>query len=306
MADPVLGALTALTDFKVRRGEAWRGGRALRWVEAGSGDPTVICDASLGEPGSLAWAGLLQVVPAFARVVAYDRAGMGASDPVAELTLSSQVDDLIAVVSAAGNPPSILVGHSLGGVLAQLAALKRPELVAGLVLVDPAEEQYLAGLPAEEQRAGIELGESVISQYDAGTLRDTVRSAFAQHARQLTDDQQVQGLILDAYVSCYATPSQARMIRDEHELAFQSLSHIRSLRSEGTLPEVPVIVLSATTGRSEEERRVWTSYHEALVADNPRGKHIVLAETSHAINQERAGDISEAIKSVIRDVPGRR
>src|SRR5215470_5190635 len=202
MADPVLRALATLTRFTVRRGETWRDGRALRWVEAGSGDLTVICDASLGEPGSLAWAGLLPVVPAFARVVAYDRAGIGASDPVASLTLSSHVDDLITVISATGNPPSILVGHSLGGILAQLVALRCPELVAGLILVDPAEEQYLAALPAEEQQQGIDLGESVISQHNAGTLPETVRSAFAQHARQLTGDHQLQGLILDAYVSC--------------------------------------------------------------------------------------------------------
>jgi len=306
MGDLVLRALTPLTDFPVRRGEAWRDGRALRWVEAGSGDLAVICDASLGEPGSLAWAGLLPVIPAFARVVAYDRAGIGASDPVAHLTLSSQVDDLIAVISEAVSPPSILVGHSLGGVLAQLAALKRPDLVAGLVLVDPAEEQFLAALPPEERQHGINLGESVISQHGSGTLPDTVRRTFAQHARQLTDDQQLQGLILDAYVSCYSTPSQARMVRDEHELVFKSLAQIRRPRAEGTLPDVPVIVLSATTGRPDEERRIWTSYHKALVAGLPRGKHVVLADTSHAVNQERAGDIAEAIKSVISDIRARR
>lgn len=306
MDDPVLRALAALTPFTVRRGETWRDGRALRWVAAGSGDLTVVCDASLGEPGSLAWAGLLPVVPAFARVVAYDRAGIGASDPVAPLTLSSQVDDLIAVISEAGNPPSILAGHSLGGVLAQLVALRRPDLVAGLVLVDPADEQYLTALPLDEQRQGIEMGEAVISQHSAGTLADTVRSTFAPHARQLTDDHRLQALILDAYVSCYSTPSQARMIRDEHELAFSSLRQIRRLRAGGTLPDVPVIVLSATTGTPEEERKVWTSYHAALAASVPRGRHVVLADTSHAINQERTADIVAAIKSVIGDIRDRR
>jgi len=246
----------------------------------------------------------MPVVPAFARVVAYDRAGIGASDSVAPLTLSSQVDDLIAVITEAGNPPSILVGHSLGGVLTQLAALTHPELVAGLVLVDPADERYLAALPPDEQQQGIDLGESVISQHAAGTLPSTVRSTFAHHAQQLTDDPQLQDLILDAYVSCYATPSQARMIRDEHELVFTSLTQIRRLRAVGTLPDVPVVVLSATTGRPEEERRVWTSYHEALAASIPRGKHVVLADTSHAINQERAPEIAGAIKSVINDIRG--
>jgi pimeloyl-ACP methyl ester carboxylesterase len=192
----------------------------------------------------------MPIVPPLARVVAYDRAGIGASDPVTPLTLASMVDDLIAVISAAGNPPCILVGHSLGGVLAQLAALRRPELVAGMVLVDPAEEQYLAALPAEELQEGITLGESVISQHADGTLPGTVRGAFAGHAQHLTDDPHLRDLILDAYVSCYATPSQARMIRDEHQLAVTSLRQIRRLRAEGTLPDVPVVVLSATTGPS--------------------------------------------------------
>jgi pimeloyl-ACP methyl ester carboxylesterase len=295
-------ALSALTHGPVRRGELWRDGRAVRWVETGSADLTVICDASLGEPGSLAWAGLMPVVPPLARVVAYDRAGIGASDPAAPLTLASMVDDLIAVISEAGNPPCVLVGHSLGGMLVQLAALRRPELVAGMVLVDPAEEQYLAALPAEELQEGITLGESVISQHADGTLPGTVRDAFAAHAQHLTDDAHLRDLILDAYVSCYATPSQARMIRDEHQLAVTSLAEIRRLRAEGTLPDVPVVVISATTGRPEQQRRVWTSYHAALAASIPQGKHLVLADTSLAINQERATTIATAIKSVVSDI----
>lgn len=297
--DLVIQALGALTHRPLRRGELWRDGRALRWVEAGSADLAVICDASLGEPGSLAWAGLMPILPPLARVVAYDRAGIGASDPASPMTLASQVDDLIAVIRETGNPPCILVGRSLGGVLAQLAALRRAELVAGMVLVDPAEEQYLAALPAEELQEGITLGESIISQHEDGSLPRTIREAFAGHAQHLTDDPQLQHLILDAYVSCYATPTQARMIRDEHQLAVKSLPQIRRLRAEVTLPDVPVVVLSATTGRHEEQRRVWTSYHAALAASLPRGKHLVLADTSQAINQERAEDVAAAIKSVI-------
>lgn len=299
MDDLVVQALSALTPLTVRRRELWRGGRAVRWVEVGSAGLAVICDASLGEPGSLAWAGLMSIVPPAGRVVAYDRAGIGASDPVERPTLASQVDDLIAVIRETASQPSILVGHSLGGVLVQLAALRCPELVAGLVLVDPAEEQYLATLPPDELRQGIALGESVISQQADGTLPGTVRDTFTGHAQHLSGDPQVQALILDAYVSCYAAPSQARVVRDEHEMIFNSLSTIRRLRAECTLPDVPVVVLSATTGRPEEQRRVWTSHHAALAASVPRGRHVVLAETSHAINQERAPAVADAIKSVI-------
>jgi pimeloyl-ACP methyl ester carboxylesterase len=89
-----------------------RGGRSLRWVEAGSGSPTVVLDAAGGEPGSLAWAGVMPIVAARTRVVAYDRAGLGASDPVWPLTLSTQVEDLTAVIGETGNGPSVVAGHS--------------------------------------------------------------------------------------------------------------------------------------------------------------------------------------------------
>jgi pimeloyl-ACP methyl ester carboxylesterase len=92
------------------------------------------------------------------------------------------------------------------------------------------------------------------------------------------------------------------MVRDEHQLIFGSLPAIRRLRAEGTLPDVPVVVLSATTGGPREQREVWTSYHAALAASVPRGRHIVLADTSHAINQERPGEIAEAIKEVIKEI----
>jgi pimeloyl-ACP methyl ester carboxylesterase len=45
----------------------------------------------------------------------------------------------------------VLAGHSWGGVLVQLLAFRRPELVAGLVLVDPGHEEMGRFLPAPVQ-----------------------------------------------------------------------------------------------------------------------------------------------------------
>ena len=41
----------------------------------------------------------------------------------------------------------MLAGHSWGGLLAQLVAFSRPDLVAGLVLMDPAHEETIATVP---------------------------------------------------------------------------------------------------------------------------------------------------------------
>ena len=109
--DLVIQVLGKLMPDGVRRGELRRDHRTLRWEEAGPGGPTVVFDASLGEPGSLSWAGVLPIVAARARVVAYDRAGLGASDPVSPLTLETQIGDLTAVLQQAGNGPCIVVGH---------------------------------------------------------------------------------------------------------------------------------------------------------------------------------------------------
>jgi pimeloyl-ACP methyl ester carboxylesterase len=41
----------------------------------------------------------------------------------------------------------VLAGHSWGGVLVQLRAFRRPDLAAGLVLVDPGHEEMESLLP---------------------------------------------------------------------------------------------------------------------------------------------------------------
>jgi len=248
----------------------------------------------------------MPVVAARTRVVAYDRAGLGASDPVSPLTLDVQVGDLTAVIrEAGGGRACVVVGHSWGGLLAQLVALDHPDLIAGLMLVDPAQEAYLAALPAEELHEGVAFGDSILQQHADGGLAGTIRDVFGPFARRLTDDQRLQDLILEAYVWCYATRSQARMVRDEHRLVIESLPGIRQAPVGRTLPDIPVVVFSATTGRPEREREMWTGLNAQLAASVPKGKHVVLADTSHAVNQERPAHIASTVNRILDDSQAR-
>ncbi len=214
------------------------------------------------------------------------------------LTLAAQVGDLAAVARAAGGR-CVLAGHSWGALLAQLVALRHPELVAGLVLVDPAEEEFLAALPPEQYQQEIAAGQIVVDRYADGTLPGLVRDMFGPFAQRLTADAQLRALILDAYVSCYAEQTQARMVADEKRLVLESLPRVRRSRAGRVLPDVPVVVFSATTGRSPEQREMWTGLHAKLAASVPHGTHIVLADTSHATNQERPAEIAEAVNRII-------
>lgn len=80
----------------------------LRWVEAGSGSPAVIMDAAPGEPGTLAWAGVIPEVARHSRVIAYDRADLDLSDPADPLTLDTWTGDLAALAAHAGAAASWL------------------------------------------------------------------------------------------------------------------------------------------------------------------------------------------------------
>jgi pimeloyl-ACP methyl ester carboxylesterase len=88
------------------------------------------------------------------RVAAYDRAGLGGSAPAPGVaTIDRQIDDLASVITGLESGPCVLAGHSWGGFLVQLLASRRPDLVAGLVLVDPGHEEMESGLPVPAQWA---------------------------------------------------------------------------------------------------------------------------------------------------------
>jgi pimeloyl-ACP methyl ester carboxylesterase len=95
------------------------------------------------------------------------------------------------------------------------------------------------------------------------------------------------------------------MIRDENQLFTYSVPLIQRIRESATLPDVPLVILSATTGTPADQREKWTSIHADLATTVPRGTHIVLADTGHAVNQERPDAIARAISQVITSIRSR-
>jgi len=89
------------------------------------------------------------------------------------------------------------------------------------------------------------------------------------------------------------------MVQDEHQLIADSLTTIQQRRAKSPPLTVPVILFSATTGQPQPERERYTAHHAALIATLPAAQHVVLPETTHAMNQERPAELAEAIISLL-------
>ncbi len=120
-------------------------GPTLRMLARGGGTPTVVFEAGAGSPLE-AWTRVQREVSAFSGTISYDRAGNGLSTKGATPRDGRHIAmELHAALSHARIPPPyILVGHSLGGPYIRIFAGMYPAEVAGLVLVDPTQEELIA------------------------------------------------------------------------------------------------------------------------------------------------------------------
>ena len=117
------------------------GGYRLHLDCAGAGGPTVVLIAGAGD-FSFDWSLVRPGASRFARVCSYDRAGLAWSDlgPTPR-TMRQDAYELHTLLARAGvAPPYVLVGHSIGGLIARVYAAQYPREVAGVVLVDSTSE----------------------------------------------------------------------------------------------------------------------------------------------------------------------
>lgn len=105
----------------------------IHYVEEGRGDPVLLIHGLAGDLS--AWGPQMAALRERHRVVAFDNRGAGRStqidEPVSTLDLAR---DTIALMDHLGLADAHVVGRSMGGAIAQLVALERPDLVRSLVL----------------------------------------------------------------------------------------------------------------------------------------------------------------------------
>ena len=130
------------------------GGYRMHLYCIGDGSPAVILLNGAGDIFA-DWALVQREIAHFTRVCSYDFAWEGFSDagPV-PITMGQQVFEThLMLQNARISPPYILVGHSSGGMAAQLYAMTYRTDVAGLVLIDSLHEDNVMGTSMFRSRA---------------------------------------------------------------------------------------------------------------------------------------------------------
>jgi pimeloyl-ACP methyl ester carboxylesterase len=116
--------------------------RIAFFVHGDPAAPTVVLEPGGASHG--AWGTLPSQIAEFARVVTYDRPGYGASErcplPRSASVIAKELRDALTALGI--RSPFVLGGWSLGGSFVRVFGAMYPEAVAGLVLIDPAPDDF--------------------------------------------------------------------------------------------------------------------------------------------------------------------
>lgn len=249
------------------------GGYQLALRQAGRGAPTVVLEMGLGAAGDFFDAVALQVA-GFTRVVWYDHAGLGRSDPAPAPTPRTVADlaaDLHRLLHVAKIPPPyVLAGHSMGGLTARYYQRHYPSDIAALVLIDSAHEEQrerlLAALPAE---AGDE--PLAVAQY-----RHTLRVTWVDPA---ANAERIDNL---------ANSSLMQQCTRLGRLPLVVVSRGRAQAPAGLPPDLV-----------RRRERTWRQMQCDLAALSACSVHIIAERSGHLINQEQPDVVVQAIRQAL-------
>jgi len=239
------------------------GGVKLHARLAGSGSVTTVFEAGLGEDSSTG-NDVQAAISKRALTIAYDRAGLGSSQPSPRSRdarqMAVELHSMLANLHAPA--PFLLVGHSLGGYVLRVFANMYPGEVAGLIFVDPVDEQLEATLQTKMPTQQWEERAAAIKKA-VGTL-----SPAAQREQS--------ALALSGQEAAQAWP----------------------------LPNVPITLLTGTKKNPEFpgnplEQDTKLRLHDAFMDRLGRGTHVLVPTSRHYIQNDQPDAVIKAIDDVL-------
>ncbi|MGI6247470.1 MAG: alpha/beta fold hydrolase [Pseudochelatococcus sp.] len=290
-------------------------GQRLNLVCRGEGFPTVLLEAGFGE-SAVTWRDVQPEIAKVTRVCAYDRAGLGFSDPArAAQDVAGMAARLRALVDAGGiGRPFVLVAHSMGGLIAARYADENPRDLAGLVLVDPAvahQERHMAAVTRSYFIANAQQRAVILACLDAAKAGDmTPGSSLPAECGNPTPGA---GPVLAAAESARMKKvSYWEALLSEHENMFSmqedsstvdDIQLTGSTRRYGTLPLIVLTAGNALPDMPEAEKdpanTLWMKLHDELAARSDRGVNRLAPQSGHYIQNDAPQEVIAAVLEVV-------
>lgn len=299
------------------------GARRINLSCLGSGSPTVLFDAGSGD-STLSWALVQGEVAKFTRACAYDRAGIGFSDPrKGDTDAKAVVADIHALLKAAGiKEPVLYVGHSLAGLYGVLLMASHPSDLAGAVLVEPAfvgewDNTAAAAIAAGASPAKVDAFftgfKAQVQRYREcaalpAPLPDDCAERDTRLPPSLADFKKMQMsrpsyLLVRAAELENAGPTKVGKNVDEKEVE----------AAAANFGDKPLIILTRGDVDSRSDfvpeqgaamYQAWKAGTEKLATLSTRGSHRVVAGSGHYIQYNKPLAVVDAVKQVLAEIRG--
>lgn len=248
------------------------GGHRLLVRTFGTGSPAVVIEPGIGDAGRI-WQRVIERLEGKTEVVLYARAGYEGSDPgPMPRSTEREVQDLTQLlVDTPIEPPYIVVGHSLGANNALLYASEHPNLVAGLVLLDPPPLGFMQGKRFPRMRA----------------MADSMTAGFRKDAAEARAAGDI------------ARANQMDAIASEHEQLYTTTAGW--VASVTDLGDIPLVVLASGVPNpgfredAEPFQEYWRESSEKVSRLSSRGRFVYLEHSTHDIPNDATEAVVDAV-----------
>jgi pimeloyl-ACP methyl ester carboxylesterase len=208
-----------------------------------------------------------------APIYSLDLPGHAGSDPPGRASIEAYADDVAAFRQALGLDRVILIGHSMGGAIAQTLALRQLPAVAGLGLVGCSARLRVGPMILDNIGPNYQQAVDLIMKFAWSRYARPVQVSLAKRLLAETGPTVLYG----DFMACHHFDSRAR------------LAEIK----------VPALVLSGA-----EDQMTPAKFGQALAEALPHGRFVVIERAGHFVMQEAPDRVAREIGKFVVEVFG--
>jgi len=258
----------------------------------GEGSPTVIMEQGL-QGVSTAWDDITKETSSLTTVCAYDRVGLGYSEPIGHATRASEVAELLnKLLAGAGvDDEVVLVGWSAGGVYIREYHRLYPDMTRAMLLVESGHEQQQRRLPqssGSDPNATLKIAR-LLAPIGLVRLSGIVKRQIGYSP--VPDHLKPRLIALYEQSHVFQT-----MLNESESFTLDT----QSKQPPASLGDLPLIVLTGgEQASSAEEQEARDQMQRELVALSTNSKQVIAAKSGHGIPYDQPELLIGSVKELV-------